>query len=85
MKERFSNVLAWFGFLYPALFWFGALVSFTRFDALAEFLKDSFLPDDHSPMLLFVAFGLYPCCAIVNYLLVGRFRLLPWRGVEDQD
>jgi len=21
MKERFSNVLAWFGFLYPALFW----------------------------------------------------------------
>ena len=77
MKERFSNVLAWFGFLYPALFWFGALVSLTRFDALAKFIKESFVPDNE-PMFLFVAFGLYPCCAIVNYLLVGRFRLLPW-------
>jgi len=77
MKERFSNVLAWFGFLYPALFWFGALVHLTRFDALAKFIKESFVPDNE-PMLLFVAFGLYPCCAIVNYLLVGRFRLLPW-------
>ena len=78
MKERFSNVLAWFGFLYPALFWFAFLVYFTRFDALAKFVKDSFLPDDNDPMLFFVGFGLYPCCAIVNYLMVGRFRLLPW-------
>ena len=78
MKERFSNVLAWLGFLYPALFWFIVLVSFTRFDALAKFLKDSFVPESNEPMLLFLAFGLYPCCAIVNYLLVGRFRLLPW-------
>ncbi len=77
MKERFSNVLAWLGFLYPALFWFGALVSLTRFDALAKFIKESFVPDNE-PMLLFVAFGLYPCCAVVNYLMVGRFRLLPW-------
>tara|TARA_R110000803_G_C11839599_1_gene304397 strand:+ start:266 stop:508 length:243 start_codon:yes stop_codon:yes gene_type:complete len=77
MKERISNVLAWFGFSYPALFWFGYLVSFTRFDALAKFIKDVFFPEE--PMLFsFVAFGLYPCCAIANYLLVGRFRLLPW-------
>jgi hypothetical protein len=81
MKERFSNVLAWLGFLYPALFWFMVLISFTRFEVfatLAKFFEDNFVPDDNYPLLLFLAFGLYPCCAIVNYLLVGRFRLLPW-------
>ncbi len=75
MKERFSNVLAWFGFLYPALFWLFFLISLMGFTALADDLWDVFFPE---PMLWFVGFGLYPCCAIVNYLLVGRFRLLPW-------
>jgi hypothetical protein len=75
MKERFSNVLAWLGFLYPALFWFGFLVSFTRFDALADNIEDMFFG---GTLQMFIVFGLYPCCAIVNYLLVGRFRLLPW-------
>jgi hypothetical protein len=80
MKERFSNVLAWLGFLYPALFWFMILISFTRFEVfatLAKFFEDNFVPDKGA-MLLFLAFGLYPCCAIVNYLLSGSFRLLPW-------
>ena len=77
MKERLSNVLAWLGFLYPALFWFSFLVSFTRFDTLADGIKDMFYPDNEA-LFLFAAFGLYPCCAIVNYLMVGRFRLLPW-------
>jgi len=79
MKERISNVLAWFGFSYPALFWFGFLVSFTRFDALADNIKDMFFSHD---LHHFVAFGLYPCCAIVNYLLVGKMRLLPWKDIE---
>jgi len=85
MKERLSNVLAWLGFLYPALFWFIVLVSFTRFDVfadLAKFFEDNFVPDN-KPVLLFLVFGLYPCCAIVNYLMVGSFRLLPWNKLDE--
>jgi len=77
MKERFSNVLAWLGFIYPALFWLGFLISLMGFDTLAIDLWDMFFPHQDS-LSIFVAFGLYPFCAVVNYLMVGRFRLLPW-------
>ena len=58
--ERFSNVLAWLGFVVTVLTIFNS-INFMRFD-------DS----------IWGALAFYGFCAIVNYLLVGRLRLLPW-------
>ena len=77
MKERFSNVLAWFGLLYPAISWFSILSFFMGYSGVGRGIRD-IISLDSSVFWNFVVFGLYPCCAIVNYLLVGRFRLLPW-------
>jgi uncharacterized membrane protein len=34
---------------------------------------------------IWLALGFQGFLAIVNYLMVGRFRLLPWRDIEDQE
>jgi hypothetical protein len=52
--ERFSNVLAWLGFVVTVL---------TIFSSLQH---------------VWGALGFQGFLAIVNYLMVGRFRLLPW-------
>jgi len=31
---------------------------------------------------LFTGLALYIGCAVVNYLIVGSLRLLPWRDIE---
>ena len=77
MKERFSNVLAWFGLLYPAIGWVSVLLFFLGYNDEKRDIQ-RMISFDHEGFMLFILFGLYPCCAIVNYLLVGRFRLLPW-------
>ena len=41
--------------------------------------------DDHNESKRFVLFGLYPSSVVVNYLMVGSVRLLPWRDIEDQE
>ena len=58
--ERFSNVLAWSGFVVTVLTILNS-INFMRFDAS-----------------IWGALGFYGFCAVVNYLMVGRFRLLPW-------
>jgi hypothetical protein len=30
----------------------------------------------------FTGLAVYLGCALINYLMVGRFRLLPWRDIE---
>ena len=77
MKERFSNVLAWFGLLYPAISWVSILAHFMGYEALKDVIHETALRNEPS-YFLFITFGLYPCCAVVNYLMVGRLRLLPW-------
>ena len=59
MKQRFSDVIAWGGFLYFILLMFP-------------------LNDErgyrHIPFVL----GVWVGCAIANYIMVGRFRIIPW-------
>jgi hypothetical protein len=75
-KDRVSNAVAWVGFIYPAFFWF--------FFCLGELGVDvrPFKPLYPHDIKEFVAFGLYPCCALINYLMVGKMRLLPWKDIE---
>ena len=78
-KYRLSNVLAWFGFIYTAILWSSAALRAMGFKDQARAIQEVY-PDD---LLYFVAFGLYPCCALVNYLMTGSFRLLPWRKFDE--
>jgi len=58
--ERFSNVLAWLGFVVTVL---------TILNSISDLRLDG---------SIWGALGFYGFCAVVNYLMVGRFRLLPW-------
>ena len=76
-RYRLSNVLAWFGFL--GVFGFGFSVSFFLLELLLDGVSYFFL----KVALLSVAPYLF--VGVINYLMVGSVRLLPWRDIEDQE
>ncbi len=74
VKYRVSNVLAWGGLLG------GGWLIFT-FAVIAENLSVNY----HIEGLVeqsFLALGVYLGCALINYIIVGRMRLLPWKDIE---
>tara|TARA_B110000503_G_scaffold28515_1_gene45687 strand:- start:2105 stop:2368 length:264 start_codon:yes stop_codon:yes gene_type:complete len=79
-KYQASNIIAWIGFIYTASFWFLGGLDTTGLEVYS--VGKALYPDG---LGFFVAFGLYPCCALINYLVVGSPRLLPWKDIEDQE
>ena len=76
-KYRVSNVVAWGGLLG------GGWLIFTL-AVIAEKLS----VNRHIEGLVeqgFRGLGVYLGCALINYIIVGRMRLLPWRDIEDQE
>jgi hypothetical protein len=81
MKERISNVLAWVGFGYPVLLLFAGLVRLiTRNRDLLELLGGgrNYEFDD-----FLISLFIYGASVMVNYLIIGRVWLLPWRDPSD--
>jgi hypothetical protein len=72
VKYRVSNVLAWGGLLCGVLSIF-TLASITESPnyRIDDLLEQSFL-----------ALGVYLGCALINYIMVGSLRLLPWKDIE---
>jgi hypothetical protein len=74
MKHRISNVLAWVGS--PFLPWLSISL------ALSLLTQDK----DYN-LLAFVAvaygFLIWLPSGIANYIMVGRFRLLPWKKIIE--
>jgi hypothetical protein len=74
-KERISNVISWAGFLClvpsPISLFVGYVVG-GKDRALAEFL------------IVFAIFGMgvWIVVGVVNYLLCGNLRLIPWEEKE---
>jgi len=85
MKERLSDVLAWFGFGY-VVFTYSILV-FTDMGRIyvgdlmywLGFNQKEFAFDTYHMRIWIVYIG----CAVANYIVVGRLRLLPWQGIKD--
>jgi hypothetical protein len=80
--KRLSDVIAWLGFIYSAIFWVAFLmveIGVVSSEAVFNVAKFIYPP---YPYVLYVTIGLYPCCAVINYLMVGSFRLLPWRKLD---
>jgi len=75
IKERFSNVLAWFGMAYPLLVLLTALAGFKDFSRLLLPPFDYISDVKVFTFLLAVYFG----SSVINYVFVGRVRLLPWK------
>ena len=71
MKERFSNILAWGSFV-P----FATMLSLAIYFLTVE--KESVKRVLESSEF-YIPAVVYVCCATLNYLIVGRFRLLPWK------
>ena len=67
-RYRLSNVLAWFGSL-----WGGWCIVM-----LVIFNDDIRHWEEPAVMGLAVYLG----CALINYLMVGSLRLLPWKEIE---
>jgi hypothetical protein len=73
MKQRLSNVIAWLTFataaLYTLLYGFFILTdSISDMEGLIQF------------SILF--YGGYIGVLILNYIMVGRFRILPWVSIN---
>jgi hypothetical protein len=80
--KRLSDVIAWFGFIYSASFWIAFLMVEIGVSGEAVFNVVKYIYPPY-PYVFFVAFGLYPCCALINYLMGGSLRLLPWKDIEQ--
>jgi len=70
-KYRLSNVLAWVGSFFLITVLVEIAVSLA-YDKNMWGWEESF----------FTGLALYIGCAVVNYLIVGSLRLLPWRDIE---
>ena len=72
MKERFSNVIAWFGFSF-------VVVNVSAVAGDLDKISELFIFANYIGFFQLVILAtVYVGCAVVNYLLVGRFRFLPW-------
>ena len=78
VKYRASKIIAWIGFIFPIIAWSSVVLYVIGLDALADLIRGAY-PDWSRR---FVLLGLYPCCAVINYLTVGNPRLLPWKDIE---
>ena len=77
VKYRVSNVLAWGGSLGAGLL----IVVLVR---IAYRLGNNYgIRGWEEPF--FTGLAVYLGCALINYLTVGNMRLLPWKGIEDQE
>jgi len=76
-KYRVSNVVAWGGSL-------GAGWLIVLLVSIADRLGNN---DDIRGWeeLFFTGLAVYLGCALINYLMVGKMRLLPWRNYESQE
>ena len=71
MKERISNVLAWYGF---AIFFGLVLLVIVQISIYGRYANGFGLNEYH------MLYGLitYFVCGSINYVMAGRLRLLPW-------
>jgi hypothetical protein len=78
MKERFSNTLAWLGFSYLVVIPLSSYMDWWGVTSILIGTKYSI----GQPEITFTVL-VYVGCAVINYLMVGRFRFLPWLDVAD--
>ena len=72
MKERFSDALAWVGFSYIILVNVFAIMEMR--DLTDILIGTRWVDEDEIRITVIVYVG----CAVINYLMVGSLRLLPW-------
>ena len=76
-KYRVSNVVAWGGSL-------GAGWTIVMLVTIAYRMGNN-LTNRNWEEPFFTGLAVYLGCALINYLMVGNMRLLPWRDIEDQE
>jgi|TARA_B110000879_G_C10707830_1_gene331673 high-affinity Fe2+/Pb2+ permease len=76
-RYRLSNVIAWIGLLGGVTF-----SGFIAFAFLVLIVGNSIAGAED---FLIPSLGVLATCALINYLMVGSVRLLPWRDIEDQE
>ena len=74
-RYRLSNVLAWGGSL-------GGGFLIVMLVSIAARLADGYPINDWEEPV-FTTLAVYLGCALINYLMVGSLRLIPWRDIED--
>ena len=78
-RYRLSNVITWGGFL-------GAAVMFFVFISILINLLAGRTVGNWDGLFLAIFLASLPVylgCALFNYLMVGSFRLLPWRKFDE--
>ena len=70
-KQRISNVISWTAFAYACLMLGTILLAF-----VIEIALGGYFPSDIGFMRLWFC---YPILLITNYVLVGSYRVIPWK------
>lgn len=79
MKDRISNIVAWFGFGYITL---GLVVGIFDIDTILELLG---MGRNYRFENFIMSLVVYGGCATINYLFIGHLRLVPWHEVPSSD
>ena len=73
-RYRLSNVIAWIGLL--------GTVAFSGFTALVFLSLIMGNSIKGAEDFLIPSLSVLATCALINYLMVGSLRLLPWKDIE---
>ena len=78
-RYRLSNVIAWFG-----LGQLGAVSSMAVFLIIMAVRSGAIIDQgwDRLGEVFAASLGVYLGCALINYLMMGSLRLLPWKDIE---
>jgi len=76
VKYRVSNVLAWGGYIGFILLIIGIAMTIVEMNNGRRVPWEPFLEE------MLWGLGAYLGCALINYLMVGKMRLLPWKDIE---
>lgn len=77
MKKRMSDALAWVGFSYLALVNVFAIMGMKD---LTDILIGTRRVDVEEIRITLIV---YVGCAVINYVMMGSLRLLPWRYKDE--
>jgi len=75
-KYRVSNVLAWGGYIGFIFAIISIAMDVVEVNNGRRVLWGPFMEE------MLWGLGVYLGCALVNYLMIGSLRLLPWRDIE---
>jgi hypothetical protein len=80
VKQRISNVLAWFAFGYISLF--SAVVFLYYIFGITSQWAKPLLLGTYNLLGDFGFIVVWAIACVINYILIGNLRIIPWKKIQ---